>query len=54
MQRSRMFHELRRATTPNQIAEALWLARAWLLAHPDDDELRDEMGRLIARERGAA
>ena len=54
MQRSRMFQELRRATTPNQIAEAMWLARAWLLAHPDDEELRDEMGRLIARERGAA
>jgi hypothetical protein len=51
MQRARMLRELGRASTPDQIAEALWTARAWLISHPDDDELRDAMERLLARER---
>jgi hypothetical protein len=51
MQRARIIRELAAASTPDQIAEALWTARAWLLAHPDDEECREAMGRLFARER---
>ncbi len=51
MQRSRLIRELTRAASPDQIAEALWTARAWLLNHPGDEELREEMQRLIGRER---
>ena len=51
MKRARMLRELSHATTPDQIAEAMWTARTWLLSHPDDEEFRDEMERLVARER---
>ena len=51
MKRARTLRELSHATTPDQIAEAMWTARTWLLSHPDDEEFRDEMERLVARER---
>jgi len=51
MERNEILEETGDATTPNEIATAIYDARMWLGAHPDDEEVISAVEDLIQAER---
>ena len=51
MERSELIKEMQDAETPDQTSTAIYDARAWLAAHPDDEEVISAVENLIQAER---
>lgn len=51
MERSELLKEMQDAETPDQTSTAIYDARAWLAAHPDDEEVISAVENLIQAER---
>jgi hypothetical protein len=51
MERTELLEQIVDATTPDQISTAIYDARVWLAAHPDDEEVISAVENLIQAER---
>jgi len=51
MERNELIEEILDASTPDQISTAIYDARVWLGAHPDDSEVASAVEDLIQVER---
>ena len=51
MERSELIKEMQDAETPDQTSTAIYDARVWLAAHPDDEEIISAVENLIQAER---
>jgi hypothetical protein len=51
MDRTTIAAQMRAASSPNDICNAINAARAWLADHPEDDDLRTALQHLMRAER---